>query len=178
MSFSTSRKLSGKRKYNHTQCAITSTGYRCPLYDGDADDTSEPLPDTINSKIIPGRSANVTTPIDDLLARAALLKNPRIPADTVPYLDVYPDLPLPPSNDAAVLVDEVPADNTTAHHLRSLCGVVVTHASAPQITSFITEQLPAPEGAWILGCLLPAACCTSPVPRRDATGQSPLRFAP
>ncbi|MEU1692518.1 hypothetical protein ABZ590_13600 [Streptomyces hirsutus] len=40
----------------------TSTGYRCPWYDGSANDTSEPLPGTINSKIIPGRSANVTTP--------------------------------------------------------------------------------------------------------------------
>ncbi|MFF6815242.1 hypothetical protein ACFZAG_35960, partial [Streptomyces sp. NPDC012403] len=43
--------------------AMTSTGYRWPWYDGDADDTSEPLPGTTNSKIIPGRSANVTTPI-------------------------------------------------------------------------------------------------------------------
>ncbi|MFD8745161.1 hypothetical protein [Streptomyces sp. NPDC059616] len=32
------------------------------MHDGDADDTSEPLPGTINSKIIPGRSVNVTTP--------------------------------------------------------------------------------------------------------------------
>ncbi|WP_455711430.1 hypothetical protein [Streptomyces hirsutus] len=62
ISSSTSRKLSGKRKYSHTQWAITSTGYRWPLYDGDADDTSEPLPGTTNSKIIPGRSANATVP--------------------------------------------------------------------------------------------------------------------
>ncbi|MGW3826408.1 hypothetical protein ACWEAF_29945 [Streptomyces sp. NPDC005071] len=41
---------------------MISTGYRCPLYDGGADDTSEPLPGTTNSKIIPGRSAKVTTP--------------------------------------------------------------------------------------------------------------------
>lgn len=39
---STSRKLSGKRKYSHTQCAITSTGYRCPLYDGGALPTDDP----------------------------------------------------------------------------------------------------------------------------------------
>lgn len=28
ISSSTSRKLSGNRKYSHTQCEITSTGYR------------------------------------------------------------------------------------------------------------------------------------------------------
>ncbi|MFE7394483.1 hypothetical protein ACFU9K_45825, partial [Streptomyces sp. NPDC057582] len=37
-------------------------GYRCPRYDGDTDDTSSPLPDTTSTKIIPRRSANVTTP--------------------------------------------------------------------------------------------------------------------
>ncbi|WP_457469315.1 hypothetical protein [Streptomyces sp. TE4109] len=52
-SSSTSRKDSGKRKYSHTACAITSTGYRWPLYDGDADDTNESLPGTTNQKIIP-----------------------------------------------------------------------------------------------------------------------------
>ncbi len=55
----TSRKLSGKRKHSQTQWEMISTGYRWPLHDGDTD---EPLPGTINSKIISGRSANVTTP--------------------------------------------------------------------------------------------------------------------
>lgn len=32
------------------------------MYDGGADDTSDPLPGTINFKIISGRSANVTMP--------------------------------------------------------------------------------------------------------------------
>ncbi|GAA2426609.1 hypothetical protein [Streptomyces coeruleofuscus] len=93
------------------------------------------------------------TAIDDLLARAALLKNPRIPADTVPCLDTHPD-PLSPPDGSRILADETFADDTAAEHLRSLCEVAVTHASAPQITDFITEQLPGPEGAWILGCLL------------------------
>ncbi|MFE2610939.1 hypothetical protein ACFXDI_48355 [Streptomyces mirabilis] len=44
ISSSTSRKLSGNRKYSHTQWEITSTGYRCPLYDGDAVPTDDPLP--------------------------------------------------------------------------------------------------------------------------------------
>jgi hypothetical protein len=42
ISSSTSRKLSGKRKYSHTQWEITSTGYRCPLHDGDALPTDDP----------------------------------------------------------------------------------------------------------------------------------------
>ncbi|MFC5956147.1 hypothetical protein ACFP51_17200 [Streptomyces pratens] len=45
---------------------MISTECRCPLCDGGADDTSEPLPGTINHKIIPRRSVNVTTPSDDL----------------------------------------------------------------------------------------------------------------
>jgi hypothetical protein len=36
------------------------------VYDGGADDTSEPLPGTTNSKNIPSRSTNVTTPVQVL----------------------------------------------------------------------------------------------------------------
>ncbi|WMI61967.1 hypothetical protein RBH85_36530 (plasmid) [Streptomyces rochei] len=92
------------------------------------------------------------TAIDDLLARSALLKNPHIPADTVPCLATHPDPTHPPH--PAIPAGEALADHAAAEHLRSLCEVAVTHASAPQITDFITEQLPGPEGAWILGCLL------------------------
>ncbi|MBM7167502.1 hypothetical protein JQK87_03540 [Streptomyces sp. G44] len=89
------------------------------------------------------------TTVDDLLARAALLKNPRIPADTVPYVDTCPSPPPQPHPSADDL-----GDDTAAQHLHSLCEVAVAHATAPQLTDFITDQLPAPRGAWILGCLL------------------------
>ncbi|MFG3335511.1 hypothetical protein ACGFZZ_26330 [Streptomyces tendae] len=92
------------------------------------------------------------TAIDDLLARSALLKNPRIPADTVPCLATHPG-PTDPT-DGNSLAEETIVDISAAEHLRSLCEVAVTHASAPQITDFITEQLPSPEGAWVLGCVL------------------------
>ncbi|MBX9365663.1 hypothetical protein, partial [Streptomyces sp. WAC04114] len=59
-----------------------------------------------------------------------------------------------PPDESNILTDETFADDTAAEQLRLLCEVAVTHASAPQITDFITEQLPGPEGAWILGCLL------------------------
>ncbi|WP_226487669.1 hypothetical protein [Streptomyces parvulus] len=93
------------------------------------------------------------TAIDDLLARSALLKNPHIPADTVPCLTTHPD-PTHRADEPSLPADNTIADATAAEHLRSLCEVAVTHATAPQITDFITEQLPSPEGAWILGCLL------------------------
>ncbi|MEU5583076.1 hypothetical protein ABZ791_36385 [Streptomyces huasconensis] len=89
------------------------------------------------------------TTVDDLLARAALLKNPRIPADTVPYVDTRPRQSPPQHPDA----DDV-GDDTAASHLHSLCAVAVTHTTAPQLTDFVTDQLPSPRGAWILGCLL------------------------
>ncbi|MEV5355785.1 hypothetical protein [Streptomyces sp. NPDC052693] len=91
--------------------------------------------------------------IDDLLTRSALLKNPRIPTDTVPCLTNRPEDTSPP-DEGRILGEDTLADDTAAEHLRSLCEVAVTHASTPQITDFITEQLPSPEGAWILGCLL------------------------
>jgi hypothetical protein len=42
MSSSISRNDSGKRWYSHTQWEMTSTGYRCPLYDSDALPTDDP----------------------------------------------------------------------------------------------------------------------------------------
>lgn len=59
---STSRKLRENRKYSHTQWEITSTGYRCPLYDGDTDDTSDPLPSVMNTKIIPPGQPTYSAP--------------------------------------------------------------------------------------------------------------------
>ncbi|MEU1696403.1 hypothetical protein [Streptomyces hirsutus] len=52
---------------------MISTGYRRPRYDGGADDTSSPLPDTTSTEIIPRRSANVTTPAGELTDKLAAL---------------------------------------------------------------------------------------------------------
>jgi hypothetical protein len=65
ISSSTSRKLSGKRKYSHTQWEITSTGYRCPLYDGDVLPTDDPS-QRDQPEDHPTRSVNVTAPFSDL----------------------------------------------------------------------------------------------------------------
>jgi hypothetical protein len=40
-------------EYSHTQWEIASTGYRCPLYDGDVLSTDDSPSTTINPKIIP-----------------------------------------------------------------------------------------------------------------------------
>ncbi|MFD0287647.1 DUF6207 family protein [Streptomyces lutosisoli] len=92
--------------------------------------------------------------IDDLLARSLQLKDPQIPSDTVAYDDTaYPDM----SSEGVPLAESWGrdlADDTAAAHLRSLCEAAVTHSPPEQIADFITEQVPAPRGAWILGCLL------------------------
>ncbi|TXJ83286.1 hypothetical protein E2C11_07360 [Streptomyces lavendulae] len=92
------------------------------------------------------------TSIEDLLTRAALLKNPRIPEDIIPYLATYQDVP-PTSPAGAAIADEV-ADEVAADQLQSLCAIAVTYTAASQFTDFITDELPAPGGAWVLGCLL------------------------
>ncbi|MGW7329260.1 DUF6207 family protein [Streptomyces sp. NPDC054840] len=93
------------------------------------------------------------TSIDDLLSRSLLLKDPQIPPDVVAYDDADPACSgQQPGPDGLPGPDAV--DDPAASHLRSLCQVAVTRSTAEQITDFITEQLPAPHGAWILGCLL------------------------
>ncbi|MCX4920243.1 DUF6207 family protein [Streptomyces sp. NPDC060011] len=91
--------------------------------------------------------------IDNLLARALLLQDPQIPLDTIAY-DDNDYFTADDASHPSPSVDAAPADVTAAAHLRSLCEVAVTHATADHITEFITEQLPEPRGAWILGCLL------------------------
>ncbi|MFI7104247.1 DUF6207 family protein [Streptomyces sp. NPDC050161] len=95
--------------------------------------------------------------IDRLLARALLVNDPQIPADAVPYEDTaYPAL----TPDGTPLWDSCGrdlTDDTAAKNLHALCEAAVSHSTPGQIADFITEQLPAPHGAWILGCLLQLA---------------------
>lgn len=97
------------------------------------------------------------TSIDDLLARALLLKDPQVPPDTVSYEDTaYPAF----APDGALLWDGYGrdrTDDTAARNLQVLCEVAVTHSPPGHLADFITEQLPAPRGAWILGCILQLA---------------------
>ncbi|WP_225834766.1 hypothetical protein [Streptomyces sp. NK08204] len=93
------------------------------------------------------------TAIDALLARARLHDSPGVPADTVPYEDgAYPD----PTYDDTTLTDPAHADAVAVRQLRALCDAVLT-ALAPGTLQFLTDQLPEPEGAWLLGCALHVA---------------------
>jgi hypothetical protein len=91
--------------------------------------------------------------LDQLLSRALLRADPEVPADTVPYEDcAYPAF----APDGAALVDDEPTDDAAALDLQTLCEVVVTHSTADTL-EFLTDQLPQPRGAWILGCALQLA---------------------
>ncbi|MEU1516229.1 hypothetical protein ABZ490_29520 [Streptomyces sp. NPDC005811] len=91
------------------------------------------------------------TAIDALLARARLHHHPSVPADTV----AYEDCPyFGPTFDTAAGGAENSDDGASAtQHLDHLCEVVVTTAD-PDALEFLTDRLPEPPGAWLLGCAL------------------------
>ncbi|MET9734484.1 hypothetical protein ABZZ79_28760 [Streptomyces sp. NPDC006458] len=86
-------------------------------------------------------------PIDTLLARARLNPYPGVPEDTVPY----PDTPCagPGVHDPAAR-DTEPA---VADCLNNLCEAIVATVG-PNDLEFVTDKIPEPHGAWLLGCAL------------------------
>ncbi|MGW7260501.1 DUF6207 family protein [Streptomyces sp. NPDC054834] len=95
------------------------------------------------------------TTIDQLLSRARLQQQPAVPPDTVPYEDcAYPALT--PDGFALWDDDTETADDTAMTNLNTLCEAAVTHSTA-SLEDFVTDQLPAPRGAWVLGCVLQLA---------------------
>ncbi|GAA2280444.1 hypothetical protein GCM10010145_59620 [Streptomyces ruber] len=97
------------------------------------------------------------TAIDDLLAQSLLLQDPQVPSDTIAYEDTaYPAS----TGEGTSLWDGYghdPVDDAAAQRLRALCEAAVAHCAPGQLADFITDQLPAPRGAWILGCVLQLA---------------------
>ncbi|MFK0284154.1 hypothetical protein ACIQVL_27350 [Streptomyces sp. NPDC090499] len=95
--------------------------------------------------------------IDDLLAQSLLLPDPHVPADVVPYDDMaHPAF----TDDGRLLWDgDGPdlADDGAAQRLAALCEAVVAHCTPDQLADFLTDQLPEPRAAWILGCALQLA---------------------
>lgn len=93
------------------------------------------------------------TPIDEVLARALLTPSICTPADIVPYTepdaDTLPDLD--PAYDAQP--DRGRASSRAARDLQTLCEATLAH-STPASVEFLTEQLPEPAGAVVLGCVL------------------------
>ncbi|MFI9106049.1 hypothetical protein ACIGXA_36650 [Streptomyces fildesensis] len=96
------------------------------------------------------------TSIDQLLARALLMTEPGIPHDVVTYEDVYTsagshDVLSWPSSSP---FNENPPGRDAAYDLQTLCETVVTQTAATSLSDFVTEQLPEPRGARVLGCIL------------------------
>ncbi|MFF9128518.1 hypothetical protein ACF09J_35710 [Streptomyces sp. NPDC014889] len=90
------------------------------------------------------------TTIDNLLSQSLLLQDP-VPSDLVPYEDTaYPALP----TDGTPLwgsCEPGPIDDTAARHLHALCEAAVARCNAEQLVDFVTDQLPGPRAAWVLG---------------------------
>jgi Family of unknown function (DUF6207) len=97
------------------------------------------------------------TAIDDLLAQSLLLTDPHVPSDVIPYEDTaYPAL----APDGAPLWDGSGrdlADGSAAQKLQALCEAALLHCTADQLADFLTDQVPQPRAAWILGCALQLA---------------------
>lgn len=91
------------------------------------------------------------SPMDQLLARALLLDEPGVPRDIVPMV--------PGTSCRAPGAGQ--RDGTSAamaaRDLRTLCETVLAHTPPDSLQEFVTEHLPEPPGARVLGCVLQLA---------------------
>ncbi|MFE6365887.1 hypothetical protein ACFVP3_38700 [Streptomyces sp. NPDC057806] len=87
--------------------------------------------------------------IDDLLAQSLLLREPHVPADVVPHDEPLDDDLLLWQHRANDTVDD-----SAAQSLGALCETVVSHCTPDQLADFLTDQIPRPRTARILGCAL------------------------
>ncbi|MDX3693193.1 hypothetical protein PV726_23165 [Streptomyces europaeiscabiei] len=91
-----------------------------------------------------------TSPMDQLLARALLLEAPHVPHDVVPGARCQDSLlPLAGHHDGT--------STMAARDLRTLCETVLAHTTSDSLQDFVTEHLPEPPGARVLGCILQLA---------------------
>ncbi|MFC8349775.1 hypothetical protein [Streptomyces sp. NPDC057280] len=89
------------------------------------------------------------TPIDQLLARARLLDHRVVPRDIVPTTaTLLPALPV---------LSADPEQERAAGELKTLCETVLAHTTPALLQAFITEHLPEPPAARVLGCALQLA---------------------
>ncbi|MEU3466131.1 hypothetical protein ABZ721_40140 [Streptomyces sp. NPDC006733] len=94
--------------------------------------------------------------IHELLERTLLLKEASAPSDVVPYQhDSAPgDGAAPQVWPAADPFPRDPDEDDAAYDLQTLCETLVTQTAAVSLSGFLTEHLPQPSGARILGCIL------------------------
>jgi hypothetical protein len=102
----------------------------------------------------------IPTPIDELLARALLLDEPVIPRDIVPMAlgTRGEDFGTGPRDRTAPMGGGTSsASGAAARDLRTLCETVLAHPTSDSLRDFVTEHLPEPPGARVLGCILQLA---------------------
>lgn len=93
------------------------------------------------------------TAIDELLSRARLIDNPNRPEDP------YDRIPSAGGSTAAEpgTGDTDPLNEAATQDLLALCEALVSRTPASALSGFVTEQLPDPDGARVLGCILQLA---------------------
>ncbi|MFD9862103.1 hypothetical protein [Streptomyces alboflavus] len=90
----------------------------------------------------------MTSPIDELLQGALLLDESPAPHDPVPTRPALPPRPAAADDPGHTTARAADSD------LRILCEAVVTTTPLASLTDFLTEFLPTPSGALVLGCML------------------------
>ncbi|MGW0669808.1 hypothetical protein [Streptomyces sp. NPDC002746] len=93
------------------------------------------------------------TAVDELLSRARLIDNPSRPED--PY-DRIPSSAGPTAGEPAADSTD-PLSEAANQDLLALCEALVSRTPASALSGFVTEQLPDPDGARVLGCILQLA---------------------
>ncbi len=94
--------------------------------------------------------------VDALLAQSLLLHQPHVPSDVAGHDDLdYTRL----TEDFLLWDEDGPAlaDERAAQSLTALCEAVVARCTIDQFADFLTDQVPQPRAAWILGCTLQLA---------------------
>ncbi|MFD4029696.1 hypothetical protein ACFWVP_03975 [Streptomyces sp. NPDC058637] len=99
------------------------------------------------------------TPIDELLSRARLIDEPRTPRDVVPRAPLTARAPtagaVPEAGSSRREEDQASA--VADRDLQALCEALVSSTPATALREFLTEQVPEPDGARVLGCILQLA---------------------
>ncbi|GGS08813.1 hypothetical protein GCM10010252_54980 [Streptomyces aureoverticillatus] len=90
----------------------------------------------------------MTSPIDELLEGALLLDDTPTPHDPVPPQPSFISTPAEADGVNTAVAQAADGD------LRVLCEAVVTAMPLSSVTDFLTEFLPTPSGALVLGCML------------------------
>lgn len=98
----------------------------------------------------PDRREHPVTCIEELLSRAALVRERTLPRDIV-----HPTGPSSaPDADHPGHSSPGGSRHTAAEDLRTLCETLVSHTPPGTVAKFVTDQVPEPRAALVLACVL------------------------